>query len=182
MLETVISELLYFNFQKYREGALTKLRQRIVCEGALARIASSISLGDYLNLGRGEERDGCRARPKILADSLEALIAAVYLDSGAGLTNEYKDVVVRLFADEIESAKTPKSEDYKTRLQQLAEQDGSAFLEYKIVEECGPDHNKQLTVVAYVNNNEVGRGTAGKVKTAEMQAAKMALRLFGAGV
>ena len=178
VLEIIISEHLYYNFKNYREGALTKLRQKIVCEDTLARIAGSLSLGDYINLGRGEETNGCRNRPKILADALEAVVAAIYLDSGEKRSAAVK-IIERLFADELEAAKTPQSIDYKTRLQQLAEQDGSALLEYKIIEESGPEHNKTFTVVAYINNNEVGRGTAGKVKSAEMQAAKMALRLFG---
>ena len=178
VLEIIISEHLYYNFKNYREGALTKLRQKIVCEDTLARIAGSLSLGDYINLGRGEETNGCRNRPKILADALEAVVAAVYLDSGEKRSAAVK-IIERLFADALEAAKTPQSIDYKTRLQQLAEQDGSALLEYKIIEESGPEHNKTFTVVAYINNNEVGRGTAGKVKSAEMQAAKMALRLFG---
>ena len=182
VLEEVISEILYFNFKKYREGALTKLRQRIVCEATLASIADSLSLGEYLNLGRGEELTDCRRRPKILADALEALIAAVYLDSRMQGNDKYRDIVKKLFEKKLDEARAPQSADCKTRLQQLIEQDGSAILEYKIIDEVGPEHNKQFTVVAYINNNEVGRGTAGKVKLAEMEAAKMALRLFGASV
>ena len=182
ILETAISEYLYFNFQKYREGALTKLRQRIVCEQTLSGVANSLSLGDYLNLGKGEEITDCRSRPKVLADALEALIAAVYLDSKNSGTDLYKAVILKLFEEELILARAPQNADYKTRLQQLTEQDGSAILEYKIINESGPEHNKLFTVVAYVNNNEVGRGTAGKVKSAEMEAARMALKLFGAVV
>ena len=182
VLEIVISEYLFENYKNMSEGALTKMRQHLVCEKTLSKIAAEIEIGDYVNLGRGEELTDCRRRPKILADALEALIAAVYLDSRMQGNDKYRDIVKQLFEKKLDEARAPQSADCKTRLQQLIEQDGSAILEYKIIDEVGPEHNKQFTVVAYINNNEVGRGTAGKVKLAEMEAAKMALRLFGASV
>ncbi len=178
VLEMVISEYLYSNFMRYREGALTKMRQQLVCEKTLAKIADSINLGDYINLGNGEEGSDCRKRPKILADALEALIAAIYLDCRSKGDEEYKDVVISLLNDEIYNS-TAQNTDYKTRLQQLAEQDGSALLEYKVISTEGPEHNKLFTVAAIINNNEVGRGTATTKKDAEMQAARIALKLFG---
>ena len=178
VLEIVISEYLYSNFSKYREGALTKMRQQLVCEKTLARIATGLDLGAYINLGNGEESADLRRRPKILADALEALIAAVYLDSTAKGSDSYKSVILALFLDEIDAAANQRT-DYKTMLQQLAEQEGSALLEYKIVSEDGPEHDKLFTVEAIVNNNVVGRGSAQTKKDAEMQAAKMALQLFG---
>ena len=178
VLEIVISEYLYSNFSKYREGALTKMRQQLVCEKTLARIAAGLDLGAYINLGNGEESADLRRRPKILADALEALIAAVYLDSTAKGSDSYKSVILALFLDEIDAAANQRT-DYKTMLQQLAEQEGSALLEYKIVSEDGPEHDKFFTVEAIVNNNVVGRGSAQTKKDAEMQAAKMALQLFG---
>ena len=178
VLQLLISEYFYSNFQKYREGALTKMRQQIVCEKTLAKIAVKIDLGAYLNLGNGEEGSDCRRRPKILADALEALVAAVYLDSKAYGTEEYIDVVHTLFNDELLS-RAVQTTDYKSRLQQLAEQDGSAFLEYRVISEEGPEHNKIFTVIALVNNNQVGIGRATTKKKAEMAAAKMALSLFG---
>ncbi len=178
VLEIVISEYLYSNFSKYREGALTKMRQQLVCEKTLARIAAGLDLGAYINLGNGEESADLRRRPKILADALEALIAAVYLDSTAKGSDSYKSVILALFLDEIDAAANQRT-DYKTMLQQLAEQEGSALLEYKIVSEDGPEHDKLFTVEAIVNNNVVGRGSAQTKKDAEMQAAKMALQLFG---
>ena len=181
VLQLVISEHLYGSFMKYREGALTKMRQQLVCEKTLAKIASSIDLGSYLNLGNGEELSDCRTRPKILADALEALIAAVYLDCSARGDDGYKKVVISLFSEEIMSASQQKT-DFKTRLQQLAEQDGSALLEYRVILEEGPEHDKRFTVAAYINNNEVGRGRGKTKKYAEMQAAKVALKLFGVSV
>ena len=178
VLQLVISEHLFNNFSKHREGALTKMRQQLVCEKTLARIAKNISLGDYVNLGNGEEIADCRKRPKILADALEALIAAVYIDSVSSGSESYKQVVISLFEEEIKKSITEKT-DFKTRLQQLTEQDGAALLEYRVIREDGPEHNKSFTVAAFVNNNEVGRGIGKTKKHAEMQAAKMALKLFG---
>ena len=177
ILQMVISEYLYSNFSKYREGALTKMRQQLVCEKTLASVAMRISLGEYLNLGRGEELTDCRVRPKILADALEALIAAVYLDSAD--MDTCRSLILTLFREEINTVSTQKKTDYKTMLQQLIEQDGTSELEYRIVDEAGPEHDKTFTVVAYINNNEVGKGTASTKKNAEMQAARAALSLFG---
>ena len=181
VLQLVISQHLYNSFSKYREGALTKMRQQLVCEKSLAKIATTIDLGSFINLGNGEEATDCRKRPKILADALEALIAAVYLDSVAKQSEEYKTVILSFFEDEIEASSKQKT-DAKTKLQQLAEQDGSAILEYKTILEEGPEHNKRFTVAAYINNNEVGRGRGRTKKLAEMQAAKMALKLFGVSI
>ena len=178
VLQLVISEHLYSCFMKHREGALTKMRQQLVCEKTLSQIAKSIGLGEYINLGNGEEASDCRSRPKILADALEALLAAIYLDSSVRGSDEYKRVILTLFEEEIKKAAQGGS-DFKTRLQQLAEQDGAALLEYRIISEEGPEHNKSFTVAAYINNNEVGRGSGKTKKTAEMHAAKMALKLFG---
>lgn len=178
VLQLVISEHLFKNNSKHREGALTKMRQQLVCEKTLAAVAKKLQLGEYINLGNGEELGDCRSRPKILADALEALIAAVYLDSLSVGSEEYKRVVLDLFKEEIKCSYLQRT-DFKTKLQQLAEQDGAAILEYRIISEEGPEHNKRFTVAAYINNNEVGVGNGRTKKHAEMQAAKMALRLFG---
>ena len=180
VLQIIISEYLYSNFKKYREGALTKMRQQLVCEGTLAKIAKRLRIGDFLNIGHGEELTGCRERPKILADALEAIIGAIYLDAKISDGKTYVDEILSLFLDEIEHSS--EKADYKTMLQQLAEQDGTVLLEYRIIDTEGPEHNKMFTVAAYINNNEVGRGFAKSKKTAEMQAAKMALKLFGVNV
>ena len=172
VLEIVISEYLYSNFQKYREGALTKMRQQLVCEQTLFSIATRIDLGSYINLGNGEELNDCRNRPKVLADALEALIAAMYLDSVRRGDATYKDTILRLFYDFINEVAEMKKTDYKTLLQQMIEQDGASVLRYDVIDESGPEHKKHFTVVAYVNNNEVGRGSSTTKKAAEMLAAK----------
>ncbi len=182
VLELLISEHLYETFSGKSEGTLTKMRQHLVCEKTLSRIALSINLGDYLNVGRGEELTDCRRRPKVLADALEALIAAIYLDSDNFATDGAKNVVLSLFTDEINKCKMTNNSDYKTTLQQLVEKDGSATLEYLVVAENGPEHDKTFTVEVRVNNNVVGKGTAGTKKDAEQQAARIALALFGVTV
>ncbi len=178
VLEIVISEYLYDNYKAFGEGKLTRMRQQLVCERTLAKIASSINIGDYIHLGRGEETD-CRTRPKVLADTLEAVIGAVFVDCRATNAEAYKSVIINLFMDEFSVAALSGNADYKTLLQQFIEKDGSALLEYVVVDESGPEHQKSFTVSAKVNNNVVGSGTAMNKKDAEMRAAKKALELFG---
>ena len=178
VLQIVISKYLYKNYKRYTEGTLTKMRQYLVCEKTLSKIAAEINLGDYLNLGNGEETNGCRLRPKVLADALEAVLAAVYLDS-IEHPEVHERVLLALFSDILYGLDASFEGDYKTMLQQLVEKDGAAELLYEVVSETGPEHNKRFTVVARINNNEVGRGEAKNKKDAEMQAAKLALELFG---
>ena len=182
VLQLLISEHLYETLAGRSEGVLTKMRQYLVCEKTLSRIARSLHLGDYLNVGHGEELTDCRRRPKVLADALEALIAAIYLDSGNFAAVGARDVVLSLFIDEIDNCNMTNNGDYKTALQQLIEKDGSAILEYEVVAECGPEHEKTFTVVVKVNNNVVGEGTATTKKDAEQRAAKVALTLFGVAI
>ena len=178
VLQSVISKYLYKNYKKYTEGTLTKMRQYLVCEKTLSKIAAEIDLGDYLNLGKGEETNGCRQRPKVLADALEAVFAAIYLDS-VNDPSIHETVLLTLFSDILSGLDYSFEGDYKTMLQQLVEKDGASELIYEVVSEEGPEHNKRFTVVALINNNEVGRGKAKNKKDAEMQAAKVALKLFG---
>lgn len=181
VLELCVSEYLYSEFKKHREGALTKMRQNLVCEKTLAKIAAELNLGDYINVGHGEELTDCRKRPKLLADAMEAIIGAVYLDCGrAGDT--WREVIISLYKDEFNLIGSVQNTDCKTRLQQLVEQDGSSLLEYRIIKTTGPEHKKSFTVAAFINNNEVGRGEAGSKKDAEMQAAAAALSLFGVNI
>lgn len=178
VLQSVISKYLYKNYKKYTEGTLTKMRQYLVCEKTLSKIAAEINLGDYLNLGKGEETNGCRQRPKVLADALEAVFAAVYLDS-VDNPSVHESVLLELFSETLSCLDDSFEGDYKTMLQQLVEKDGASELVYEVISEEGPEHNKRFTVVALINNNEVGRGKAKNKKDAEMQAAKVALKLFG---
>ena len=178
VLEMVISEYLFVNYKECGEGMLTKMRQYLVCEKTLAKIAKEIELGDFINLGRGEELTDCRLRPKVLADALEALFAALYLDSKQS-SRDYRGVILNLISSEIENAGVMQRGDFKTMLQQLVEKDGAALLEYEVISEDGPEHDKIFTVAAKVNNNVVGTGKSKSKKDAEMKAAKLALELFG---
>lgn len=182
VLQITVSEYLYKQFKKYSEGTLTKIRQYLVCEKTLAAIAMGIGLGEYINVGRGEELTDCRNRPKVLADTLEALVGAIYLDSDSFSENGARDAVLELFKTEIEKSEKMQGGDYKTMLQQLVEKDGTSILEYAVLSETGPDHRKIFTVEAKINNNVVGQGSAATKKDAEMLAAKAALQLFGINV
>lgn len=179
VLQITISEYLYKHFKKSSEGSLTKIRQYLVCEKTLASVALGISLGDYIHIGKGEELMDCRTRPKVLADTMEALVAAIYLDSDSFLIEGAKEAVINLFKSELEKSEKMQSGDYKSTLQQLVEKDGSSILEYVVLSESGPDHKKTFIVQAKVNNNVVGQGSAATKKDAEMLAAKAALQLFG---
>ena len=179
VLELVISEDLYNRYAKQGEGMLTKMRQTLVCENTLASLALDLDLGIYLNVGTGEEASQIRDRAKVLADALEAVIAAIYLDDLAysGGSN-YKQVILNLFNRPIVEIQKNGSRDFKTMLQQLIEKNQGSVLRYSYLEE-GPEHDKTFTANAYVNNNLVGTGKGTTKRSAEMHAAEEALKLFG---
>ena len=179
VLQIVISEFLYESNKNFPEGALTKIRQRLVCEKSLAKIGRQISIGKFINLGKDGENSDCRNSQKVIADMTEALFGAVYLDSKNKSGLDYKRVIISLFNDEMKNLEGMQRCDYKTMLKQLVEKDGASILEYRVVSETGPEHEKEFSVVACVNNNIVGNGKAGSKKEAEMNAAMEALRLFG---
>ena len=132
--------------------------------------------GGFLRLGKGEEQTGRRSRPSILADALEALVAAVHIDSGEAETER---LILYLFGDAIESAYQTTVGDPKTRLQQLVQQGGIEELTYCVVREDGPEHQRIFEVEARLNSNVVGRGSGKSKRDAEQNAAKEALMLFG---
>ena len=132
-----------------------------------------------MNLGKDAENAGCRSNSKVLADVLEAVFGAVYIDCSKTGSNVYKRVILSLLQSEMVNLESMQKCDYKTMLKQLIEKDGAAFLEYKTVSEEGPEHEKVFSIVALVNNNVVGKGIATNKKDAEMMAAKEALALFG---
>ena len=156
----------------------SKIRQFLVCEGTLARCARTVDLGEYLHLGKGEEQNNGRRRDSILADAFEALLAAVYLDSDKDPAT-VRDFLFARMKKEIDSCIKSKGGDYKSRLQQLVQQDGSEKLVYETVDEAGPDHAKIFTVEARINSNIVGCGKGHTKREAEQEAAKQALALFG---
>ena len=171
ILEEIVTRYLYATYPDAGEGELTRLRKSIVCEETLAAAARSIELGDYLFLGHGEEMQGSRALDSILADALEALVAAVRLDGGI---EQAENLIKRtVLSQKVSDA------DYKTRLQQLVQQDGIEELSYRVVREDGPEHSKVFEVEAMINSNPVGRGAGKTKREAEQMAAREALKLFG---
>lgn len=173
VLNIVISEYIYKNFPALPEGEMTKTRASIVCEGSLLKCAAKIMLGNYILLGRGEENTGGRARTSILSDAFEALIGAIYLDGGM------KDAAAfihrsmnELFND---SGSSEIFVDYKTQLQEIIQKSGEQKVSYRIIDEKGPDHNKQFVAQISVGDRVLGNGEGKSKKEAEQNAAKVAM-------
>lgn len=171
VLSVVVSEYLFSHNKKLPEGELTRIRAGLVCEQSLYEFAKQLGLGEHLRLGHGEERSGGRDRPAILADAFEAVIAALYLDGGMAAAKAF----ILPFVQEAHRA----NEDYKTRLQEVVQQNPEERLRYVVTEESGPDHNKSFTVEVHLNSNVIGRGRGHSKKQAEQQAAREALALMG---
>lgn len=179
VLQIIISEELYDGYRKMGEGMLTKMRQRLVCEETLARLAEKLELGLYMNIGAGEEAIGLRQKPKALADALEALVGAVYIDDREnGHGTAFRRVIIGLYGEEIQVRIREGDKDYKSMLQKFVEKNPDTILKYQITER-GPEHSKEFDAIAYVNNNKVGEGCGKTKRSAEMEAARNALALFG---
>ena len=179
VLSIVTSRYLFEKMRDRQEGDMTKIRAAVVCEKALSKFARSIGLGSFISLGHGEDLNGGRDRASILADAFEALLAAIYIDSGRNTETVEKFLLPHIIA-EIECIGTAGVfVDYKTALQQIVQQVEGEKLEYVLVGECGPDHNKIFEVEARLNSNVIGRGKAHSKREAEQRAAHEALSLFG---
>ena len=166
VLELVTSHFLYQEYPKKPEGEMTKLRSSLVCEPTLAYCAGEIELGEYLLLGKGEEATGGRGRNSVVSDALEALIGAIYLDGGFASAKEF---ILKFILNDIEHKQL--FYDSKTTLQELVQATHTEPLEYEIVREEGPDHNKTFEVRALLGGREIGRGTGRTKKAAEAVAA-----------
>lgn len=175
VLSIIVSDYLFNNYT-VPEGELTKLRAAIVCEKSLDVMANKIHLGEYLRLGRGEEMTGGRTRPSIIADAFEALIAAIYLDSGIESARTF---VLPFVTEMLEHEDSLSFKDYKTILQEIIQQNPEEKLVYKLVGEKGPDHDKRFVVDVMLNSNVIGKGEGRSKKNAEQMAAKEALELMG---
>ncbi len=179
VLSLIVSKYIYREFPDCPEGELTRMRAEVVCERALSGYSKKINLGDYLLLGIGEEKNGGRCRPSILADAFEALLASIYIDARDGGYEACEKFLMPFIAEEIASLRTSGfSADAKTRLQQFVQQAEGDFLEYVTVSESGPDHMKVFCVEARLNSNVIGRGEGRSKRAAEQNAAKEALKLF----
>ena len=175
VLGMLVAEYLYRTFPDRPEGELTRMRADMVCETTLAGAANRIGLGEHLLLGHGEQRFGGRQRDSILADAMESVIAAAFLDGGIEAA---KGIVQKFILVEVPVKKLHNA-DYKTKLQELVQQKRNQALSYVLVGENGPDHDKQFTVEVSLNGAVVGQGTGSSKKRAEQQAACAAIeRLF----
>ena len=168
MLDAIIGAVLYESITEGSEGALTKLRSQIVCEESLDIIGKSIGIGDFLDMGEGEEKTYGRNKPSVIADAVEALIGGIYLDGGY---EKAKLFVERTFSDLINQAVEGKLfRDYKTKLQEISQKHGWHVC-YEAMDE-GPDHNKTFFVHLLINGKDSGFGTGKTKKEAEQKAAE----------
>ena len=172
VLNLVISDHLYRLFPKRLEGDLARLRAGIVNEAALARVARGLDLGRYVVLGRGEEKGGGRSRPALLADAIEAVLGAVYIDSGYGVAHY---CATRWFGDELSRLEEPGEGDYKSQLQELVQQLERRLPRYRITGQRGPEHERAFVAVVEVNGRVLGEGRGRSKKEAEQAAAQRAL-------
>ncbi|MBE6975491.1 MAG: ribonuclease III [Ruminococcaceae bacterium] len=175
VLGMLVADHLYRNFPDRPEGELTRMRADMVCERTLAKVANELKLGDHLLLGKGEEQGGGRSRNSILADTVESVIAACYLDGGMEAAVQFvqKFILVNVPVTRMHNV------DYKTALQELVQQKKHQVLAYRLVGESGPDHDKQFVVELTLNGQLVGTGTGSSKKRAEQMAAREAIsKLF----
>ena len=174
VLGFLTAEYLFSEHKGVPEGELTRLRAYAVCEKSLDVYAKQLGLGDFLLLGKGEERTGGRTRASVLSDAFEAVIAAMYLDGGIQAVRPF---VLRYVAPYVEAK--PVFRDYKTTLQEVTQQNPGETLEYVVVSESGPDHDKHFEVEVHLNSNVLGRGSGPSKKKAEQDAARQALEMMG---
>ncbi len=175
ILGMVVAEHLYRQFPNRPEGELTRMRADMVCEQSLAAVAERLELGKHLLLGHGEERFGGRSRPSILADAVESVIAAAFLDGGMEAA---RGIIQRFILTDVPVTRMHNM-DYKTALQEQVQQKKNQVLSYALVDQSGPDHSKQFTVEVSLNGQVVGSGSGTSKKRAEQEAARSAMeRLF----
>ena len=173
VLELTVSQYLFQKYPTMSEGELTKLRAAIVCEPSLVRFANELSFGSLVLLGKGEEMTGGRERPALLADVFEAFIGALYLDQGLETVWGFLKEIVY---PKINEGAFSHVMDYKSQLQELIQRDGSGNIEYQILQEKGPAHNRECVSRVTLNNVALGLGSGKSKKEAEQQAAAEALK------
>ena len=173
ILEFISSTYLFANYSKLKEGEMTKVRATVVCEKSLYKVAKMHNFSDFLYLGKSEIQSGGENRPAILADSVEAVIAAIYLDGGIEKAQKF---IIENLKEEIEIAsKNVGQKDYKTVLQEKLQKHGEVEIKYTILREIGPDHDKTFEAQVECNNKKLATGIGKSKKQAEMKAAKEAL-------
>ena len=173
ILEFISSKYLYQSYPELKEGEMTKVRATVVCEKSLYKIAKLHNFSDFLNLGKSEQKTGGNQRPAILADSVEAVIAAIYLDGGIEPSEKF---IIENLKEEIKIAsKNVGDKDYKTVLQEKLQIHGDVKIEYNIIQETGPDHDKTFEAEVKCDGRILASGKGKSKKEAQMQAAKKAL-------
>ena len=176
VLGYVVADYLFRNCPHLPEGDLTKTRAALVCEKACCGFSRQLEVGKYLLLSHCEQNSGGNARPSILADAFEAIIAAIYLDGGM---EEARTFILRFVKPMIQTARPKPFKDYKTMLQEIIQKNPEESLEYVLTGESGPDHDKHFSVEVHLNSNVIGKGGGRSKKEAEQQAAREALELMG---
>ena len=171
VLGMITAEYLYRTHPDLPEGELTRTRAALVCEGSLHEVAKVWGLGQHLRLGRGEEGGGGRERASILADAVEAVLAAMYLDGGIGTVRK----TIHKFILSGESRAESANRDYKTALQEWVQRENGQVLAYRLSGESGPDHAKTFEVEVTLNGDVIGRGQGRSKKEAEQHAARAGL-------
>ena len=174
VLSIIVADHIFHKFH-LAEGDLTRIRASLVCEKSLFEFAQKIQLGQELLLGHGEEQTGGRERPSVVSDAFEALIAGIYLDGGLEAAQRF----VLPFVEEDMTHEAAPFVDYKTRLQEIVQQNPEERLSYVVESESGPDHDKHFVVAVRFNSDRVARGEGRSKKAAEQHAAKEALKLLG---
>ncbi len=178
VLGLAVVEYLYKSYKNYSESTMAKIKSYLVKESVLSDIASEISLGAYLRLGKGEEETGGREKKSLLADALEAVFGAVYIDGGY---KNARDVILRLMMDKIDRAVSSEQFfDFKTDLQEESQTKFGILPQYKIVKQEGEEHKKMFTVDVFIGGSKFGSGTGRSKKEAETIAAKEALAKINA--
>ncbi len=172
VLELIVSEHIYKTHETMPEGEMTKLRASIVCEPSLSAHGKELNFGKYLLLGKGEVSTGGRTRDSIIADAFESVLGAVFLDGGLESAREY---ALSILDDDVKQKNGSLKLDYKTELQEIVQKNSKENIEYVIISEKGPDHDKQFISSAVYMNKTIGTGEGKTKKEAEQQAAKMAI-------
>ena len=176
VLSVVVSDHIFRNFSHLPEGDLTKIRAALVCEQALFGFSHKIRLSEFVMLGKGEEQTGGRDRPSIISDAFEAVIAAIYLDGGLEAAQKY---VIGFLPKNINRDTAKALNDHKTVLQEVIQRNPEERVEYVLVDETGPEHDRQYMVNVVLNGAVIGSGKGHTKKQAEQQAAREALVLMG---
>lgn len=173
VLQLVITEYLFMHYKDKTEGELSKKRALIVCENSLFSIAKTLELGEYIKMSKGEELTGGRERISILADSVEALIASIYLDKGIDIV---RDFILQNFYSIIEKAmKDEIVMDYKTKLQEIIQKDGDIQIDYVLIKYEGPPHRRKFYTEVKIKEHVLGNGVGYSKKESEQNAAKKAI-------